>query len=170
MSNLSNPYNPLDKLDNPSILSPSINQSLNSKRDAKIVEMKTNKEIASEILSEWMTPYYPSLVEMGLLSNSEIITRINDKIRKTGWVDDNYSILADLTPYMDHSAEAILKGMFYEVMEEIPDDMIPDLMHSIVRSAYEKGNLSLLGGRLKFNREQLESLKGIMKKHMPLEN
>lgn len=107
---------------------------------------------------------------MGLLSNSEIITRINDKIRKTGWVDDNYSILADLTPYMDHSEEAILKGMFYEVMEEIPDDMIPDLMHSIVRSAYEKGNLSLLGGRLKFNREQLESLKGIMKKHMPLEN
>lgn len=57
-----------------------------------------------------------------------------------------------------------------EVREEIPDDMIPDLMHSIVRSVYEKGNLSLLGGRLKFNREQLESLKGIMKKHMPLEN
>lgn len=57
-----------------------------------------------------------------------------------------------------------------EVREEIPDDMIPDLMHSIVRSAYEKGNLSLLGGRLKFNREQLESLNGIMKKHMPLEN
>ncbi len=52
-----------------------------------------------------------------------------------------------------------------EVMEEIPD-----LMHSIVRSAYENGKLSLLGGRLKFNREQLESLKGIMKKHMPLEN
>lgn len=29
-----------------------------------------------------------------------------------------------------------------EVREEIPDDMIPDLMHSIVRSVYEKGNLS----------------------------
>ena len=132
--------------------------------------MKTNKEIASEILAEWMTPYYQSLIDMGLLTNSDIITRIDNKIKKTGWVDNNYSILADLNPYMDYSAGVIIKGMFYEVMEEIPDDMIPDLMHSIMRSAYEKGNLSLLGGRLKFNREQLEQLKVIMKKHMPLEN
>ena len=132
--------------------------------------MKTNKEIASEILAEWMTPYYQSLIDMGLLNNSAIITRIDNKIKKTGWVDNNYSILVDLHPYMDYSAGVIIKGMFYEVMEEIPDDMIPDLMHSIMRSAYEKGTLSLLGGRLKFNREQLEQLKVIMKKHMPLEN
>ena len=132
--------------------------------------MKTNKEIASEILAEWMTPHYQSLIDMGILNNSDIITRIDNKLKKTGWVDNNYSILEDLHPYMDYSAGVIIKGMFYEVMEEIPDDMIPDLMHSIVRSAYEKGNLSLLGGRLKFNREQLEQLKVIMKKHMPLEN
>ena len=136
----------------------------------KLSSMKTNKEIASEILAEWMTPHYQSLIDMGILNNSDIITRIDNKIKKTGWVDNNYSILEDLHPYMDYSAGVIIKGMFYEVMEEIPDDMIPDLMHSIVRSAYEKGCLSLLGGRLKFNRDQLEHLKVIMKKHMPLEN
>lgn len=132
--------------------------------------MKTNKEIASEILSEWMTPYYQSLIDMGLLSNLDIVTRIDNKIKQTGWVNENYTILADMSPYMDHSSRVILKGMVYEIMEEIPDAMIPDLMHSIVRSAYDKGQLSLLGGRLKFNREQLDQLKVIMKKHMPLEN
>ena len=127
----------------------------------------SNSQILAAVLNKFMQPIIITLAG-AKLQEMPIIAGIENKIKSLGWVNSQWSLLNELTPFTEVVAVNIVGPMLTQYLNNIPEEAIPKLAHSIVDTALDKGELNLLDSFIVFDKEDLIKLKNLLNFNLPL--
>lgn len=128
--------------------------------------MNSNREILAAVLVKWAEPLIGALAS-SKLSSIPFLSNIEAKTRATGWVTAEWSIGAEIAPFIGGVASAVAQPLLNQYLSGVPDDAIPAMAHSVVDTALKKGELSLLEGSIVFDKEDLNGLKRLLNANLP---
>lgn len=128
----------------------------------------TNSQILSAVLNAWLQPIVQQLAGQRL-SSIPLLNGIENKIRSTGWVRPNWSLAAELAPFIQEVSGTLLEPFINSYLSKIPDEAIPSMVHSIVDKAITNGEMSLFDGNIHFDKSDLEELKQLLIYNLPME-
>ncbi len=95
------------------------------------------------------------------------IANIETKIRSTGWVTPQWSLGAELSPYMTGIASGLVAPLLNQYLSNVPDDAVPAVAHNVVDTALANGKMSLLDGNIAFDSQDLQRLKRLLNANLP---
>lgn len=126
----------------------------------------TNKEILTSVLAEWLKPIIPFILQ-NKIGNHPGIVAIENKIKNTGWVGNNWHIVNDIAPLIEGAAYDIISPFIINKLQNVPDELIPQYAHSIVDAAIANNGLSLLDSKFTFEKTDVEELKRYLDVNLP---
>lgn len=129
----------------------------------------SNSTILAAVLNKWMQPLFQQ-VAGNKVSNLPLFAGIENKIRSTGWVSPNWSLMAELSPIMGAITGTVMEPIIASYLANIPDEAIPGMAHALVDQAIENGGLSLFEGKVKFEKSDMEELKKYLNYNLPTVN
>lgn len=121
----------------------------------------SNREILAAILVKWAEPLLSTLAGSTLI-NIPAISSLENKIRSTGWVSTQWSIGSELSPFVGSVVTAVAAPMLSQYLSNVPDEAIPAMAHGIVDKAIANGELSILEGNVRFDKDDLLKLKRLL--------
>lgn len=127
----------------------------------------SNSDILATILNRFAQPIVIQFAQ-AKASTFPMINMIENKVKSWGIVSQNWSIVSELSPMIEPITGSIVKPMIKQYLSNIPDDAIPNIAHSIIDKALADGGLSLMEGRLQFEKEDLIELKKLLDYNLPL--
>lgn len=128
--------------------------------------MARNAEVLGLIINKWAQPLVGTFINE-YMQGLPFVQVIQNKIRSTGWVSPNWSILPELSPLMESVTGNIIAPFVSNYLSQFDDAMLPKLAHSIVDSAIKNGELKLFEGKVVFEGSDLRSLKQLLDLNMP---
>lgn len=129
--------------------------------------MYSNAQILAAVLNKWAQPVISQLA-IGRLDSIPGIQAINNKIRSTGWVSPNWSMIAELSPIIEPVTNRVAQPILGSYFKRLPDEAIPEIAHGVVDAALQQGQLSIMEGRVTFDKSDLEELKKLLDYNLPL--
>lgn len=126
----------------------------------------TNKEILTAVLIEWAKPVIPMLMG-GKLSQMPVLNMFENWIKNMGIAPPNWSVMQDITPIIQGAAYNLITPFILPRMDKVPDEYIPQMAHGIVDSAIQNGGLSLFGGNVTFDLDDMKELKKYLDYNLP---
>lgn len=129
----------------------------------------TNSQILSAVLNKWLQPVVLQLSQAKLAS-FPFIQSIENKIKSTGWVSPNWSVVREFAPMIEPVTNSIVQPMLNRYLSNVPDEAIPAMAHGIIDKAIADGKLELMEGKLVFEKEDLAELKNLLNCNLPLNN
>lgn len=129
--------------------------------------MFTNAQILSSVLTAWLSPLITQ-VGSERLSALPVLNAIQNKIRSSGWVSPNWSLLNELYPIINRAGARIAEPFVASYLSRFSDDQIPNMAHSIVDAALANGSLELFEGRITFDINDLKRLKRLLDLNLPM--
>lgn len=129
--------------------------------------MINNAQKLSAVLTHWIKPVVGHLAS-GQIPAIPFLGLLENKVRSSGWVNPSWSLASELAPVINNASGAILQPLIYRYVSQFPDESLPNIAHSIVDEAIRQGSVSLLEGRLLFEKEDLEELKRLLTYNLPL--
>ena len=130
--------------------------------------MFDNKQKLLAVLNYWAQPVITYFLQNKI--NLPGISLIDNKVRSTGWVSPNWSVMNDLTALATPCSYQLLMMFLYPKIQNVSDDMIPALAHSICDAQIKNGGLSLFEGNVKFSVDDLKELKKLLNINLPNNN
>lgn len=127
----------------------------------------TNSEILASVLNKYIQPVIVQLAQMKM-GSFPLVQAFENKVRSSGWVSPNWSLAKELSPFVEPMTESLVKPMIQHYLNNIPDEAIPNMAHSIVDKAIADGSFSFLEGKLLFEKADLEELKKLLNYNLPL--
>lgn len=127
----------------------------------------SNASILAAVVNKWIQPVLVQLAQ-GRIDSFPVMQAINNKVRSTGWVPPSWSISSELSPFIEPVTKAMVSPILENYMKQVPDSAIPGIAHGIVDKALKNGELSILGGKITFDREDLTELKKLLDYNLPL--
>jgi hypothetical protein len=79
-----------------------------------------------------------------------------------------WSVGNELGPLMSKVAAPVVEPLVAQYLSGIPDEAIPQMVHSIVENAVKQGSLSLFEGKVEFEKEDLEELQTLLRYNLPI--
>jgi hypothetical protein len=128
--------------------------------------MARNAEVLGLIINKWAQPLVGTFINE-YMQGLPFVQVIQNKIRSTGWVSPNWSILPELSPLMESVTGNIIAPFVSNYLSQFDDAMLPKLAHSIVDGAIKNGELKLFEGKVVFEGSDLRSLKQLLDLNMP---
>ncbi len=128
----------------------------------------SNRQKLAAVLNKWVQPALQQIAA-SKISSLPFIESITHKVRSTGWVSPQWSLGAELAPYMGGLSSAIVEPFILSQIGNIPDHTIPQLAHNIVDEAIKHGSLSLFEGNIEFELEDLQELKKLLMYNLPIQ-
>lgn len=128
--------------------------------------MYKNSEILSAVLNKWSQPLIGTFINSHIQS-VPILKGLENKIRATGWVSANWSMMSELSPLMESVTGNIVSPMINKYISQIDDASIPKMAHSIVDNALKNGELRLFEGKIIFEESDLRQLKRLLELNLP---
>lgn len=128
--------------------------------------MATNAQILSAVINKWVQPLLGTFLNANIQS-IPIIQGLQNKVRSTGWVSPNWSLIAELSPIMESITGNIVAPMISKYISQIDDASIPKIAHEIVDNALKNGELALFEGKVIFERSDIEHLKKLLDLNLP---
>lgn len=129
----------------------------------------SNAQILAAVINRWAAPLISSILESNI-SSMPFVANIENKVRSTGWVSQNWSITRELMPLMGNMSSAIVEPILSQYIGNIPDAAIPMVAHTFVDNALKEGKLELMEGRVTFESEDLEMLKRLLNLNLPVKD
>lgn len=129
--------------------------------------MATNRQILAAVLVKWAQPAIGQLAS-GKFASLPFFEAANNKVRSLGWVSPSWSLEAELMPMAGGLVKAVAEPAIASMLDKVPDELIPQMAHGIVDAALEKGSLTLLEGRIEFEKEDMEELKRYLNYNLPV--
>lgn len=128
--------------------------------------MYTNAQILSAVLTTWLQPV---ITEMGVgkLMGIPALAALQNKVRATGWVSPNWSMVSELSPIINKVGGRIVEPIISSYISQYPDRDLPVIAHGIVDAAIEQGRLDIMEGTLSFDMADLQSLKRLLDINLP---
>lgn len=129
--------------------------------------MYTNAQILSAVINKWAQPLVRTLLSsrvqsFGFLQNLEV------KVKSTGWVSPNWTIMQDLAPIMEGITASLISPILNKYLSMIDDASIPRMAHDIVDEALKQGKLSFMDGKVILETEDLIELKQLLNYNLPI--
>ncbi len=129
----------------------------------------SNVEILTAILVKWGEPFI-SYFASHKLSTIPFVGNIETFVRNSGWVSGDWSIGAELSPFVSGIASSLAAPLVGQYLSAIPDKAVPQMAHSIVDTAIEKGEWSMMEGAIVFTKDDLLRLKRLLNANLPVSN
>lgn len=129
--------------------------------------MATNAQILGAIVNKWAQPLIGTFVNQ-YMGGAHWLQAIQNKIRSTGWVSSNWSLIAELSPLMEGVSGSIITPMLTRYLSQVDDVAIPAMAHAIVDKAMESGEIRLFEGKVIFEANDLQQLKRLLELNLPL--
>lgn len=127
----------------------------------------SNSEILAAVLNHFSQPLIKELAGMRL-SQTSGFQMVENVIRKWLPVSPDYSLMNDLSFIFEGATSKTVVPLLSKSLATIPDDMIPNLAHSIVDSALSSGKLDFIEGKIKFTQQDFQDLKNLLNYNLPL--
>lgn len=130
--------------------------------------MFTNAEILTKILLKFIEPAYPKLTS-GFIGQLGWVSNVENALKRIGIVNARWSFAEELSTGLGAlGAEATLKPAIMQYLQKLPDEMIPEMAHSLVDRGLEIGHADLLDGYLRLDKSDLETLKKYLDCNLPV--
>jgi hypothetical protein len=129
--------------------------------------MYTNAQILSAVINKWAQPLIKALLAdkvqaIGFLQNIEA------KVKSTGWVSPNWSLMQDLSPIMEGVTGSLVTPLLSKYLSMVDDASIPKMAHDIVDEALKQGKLNIMEGKIELDTEDLIELKNLLNYNLPI--
>ena len=129
--------------------------------------MYSNAQILAAVLNKWMQPILDTLLS-GRMQSFGFLNSLENKIKSTGWVSGNWSIMKDISPLIEGVSGRIITPVLTQYMSMLDDASIPSLAHDIVDKWLSAGKVELLEGKIVIERSDLQDLKRLLNANMPI--
>ena len=127
--------------------------------------MYTNAQILSAVINKWAQPVIKTFLQ-GKVQSLGFLQNIEAKVKSTGWVSPNWSLMQDLSPIMEGVTGSIVTPVMSKYLSMVDDASIPKMAHDIVDEALKQGKISLIG--FEFETEDLIELKQLLNYNLPI--
>lgn len=127
----------------------------------------SNSDILAAIINKFAQPIVVQFAQ-AKASTLPMVSIIENKVKSWGIVSQNWSMVNELSPMIEPITGSLVKPIIKQYLSQIPDDAIPAMAHGLVDKALENGSLSLMEGRLQFEKEDLIELKKLLDWNLPL--
>lgn len=128
----------------------------------------TNSQILAAVVTHWSRPAISQLAT-SRLCQLPALQQMEQSIIASGIVGSQYHISAEIEPFMQTIASELVQPVLERYLSGVPDQSIPALAHGIVDKAIEQGSLSILDGFVTFEADDLQELKSLLEKNLPLQ-
>lgn len=129
--------------------------------------MYTNAQILSAVINKWAQPVIRTFLQ-GKVQSLGFLQNIEAKVKSTGWVSPNWSLIQDLSPIMEGVTGSIVTPVLSKYLSMVDDASIPKMAHDIVDEALKQGKLSILEGKVELETEDLIELKQLLNNNLPI--
>ena len=96
------------------------------------------------------------------------LAAIQNKIRSTGWVSQNWSMINEFSPIINKVGGMIVEPIITNMVSKYPDSDLPRIAHGIVDAAIENNGLTIFEGNISFDTDDLQKLKRLLDYNMPV--
>ena len=127
----------------------------------------TNAHILASVLTAWSRPAIVQITSTKLESISYIAS-MEQSIKSSGLVGHNYRLSNEIMPFINNSIDIIVTPMIERYVSQIPDSALPALAHSVVETAMQQPEFSLLDGLVTFSQDDMIELKYLLEKNLPI--
>lgn len=129
--------------------------------------MITNAHKLSAVLTTWINPVVQQFAA-GRMYTLPFVQLIENKVKSSGWVSPAWSLASEISPLLNNVSSALVQPMLQRYISQVPDANLPKMAHSIVDEAIRQGQLSIMEGKIVFEKEDLEELKQLLNYNLPL--
>lgn len=129
--------------------------------------MHSNREILGAVLGKWLEPMASGLTQR-FIAGMPIIQAIDAKVKNTGWVTQNWSIVSEVEPLIGNAASAFLAPMIAELLANVSDEAIPGVARATIDGAMRMGELRLFEGKVTFDENDLQRLDRLLELNLPI--
>lgn len=126
-----------------------------------------NSEILAAVLNKFLQPLVQQFAATKM-SSIPFMQIAENKVKSWGIVSPNWSLTNELMPFIEPVTRQALTPMIKSYLSNIPDESIPQMIHSIVDKGLEQGGISLMEGRLQIDNNDLQELKKLLNYNLPL--
>lgn len=127
----------------------------------------SNADKLAAVVARWLSPMADQLVGLKL-SSLPFLANLETKIKATGWVGAEYSIMSDLVPLIRPVIDSMLAPAITSMLAGVPDEAIPQAAHRIADAAVSNGGLSILDGKVSFSASDMAQLKHLLVLNLPV--
>ena len=128
--------------------------------------MYSNAQILAAVVNKWAQPLVKDLIG-GYVGGLPALQMVENKIRSMGWVSPKWSLMGELSPLMETITWNALAPFVAKYLSVFDDATLPAMAHNIVDDAIKRGDLSLLEGKVVFEKADLEELKRLLTLNLP---
>lgn len=128
--------------------------------------MYSNAQILSAVVNKFAQPIIQQFMMMKF-GSMPFIQSIENKVRSTGFVSGNWSLVSELSPMIEPLSGALVQPMLAQYISKIPDEAIPALAHTFVDNLIERGGAELLEGKLVLEKNDMIELKRLLNINLP---
>lgn len=129
--------------------------------------MINNAYKLSAVLTQWINPVVQQFAA-GRMASLPFVQLIENKVKSSGWVSPAWSLASEISPLLNNVSGALVQPLLQRYISSVPDEQLPKMAHRIVDEAIKQGSLSLMEGRVVFEKEDLEELKQLLNYNLPL--
>lgn len=129
--------------------------------------MYTNAQILSAVINKWAQPLIKTILA-GKVQSIGFLQNLESKVKSTGWVSPNWSLMQDLSPIMEGITGSLITPMLSKYLSMVDDASIPKMAHDIVDEALKQGKLSIMEGKVELETEDLIELKNLLNYNLPM--
>lgn len=127
----------------------------------------SNAQILAAVVTEWSRPAVSQLTA-GRLCQLPPLQELQQSIVSTGLVPPSYRLQAEIEPFIVQAAPQLIEPILAQTFSRIPDASIPQLARTMVATAMQQPQFSVLDGLVTFDREDMQELLDLIELNLPL--
>lgn len=127
----------------------------------------SNAQILAAVVTEWSRPAVSQLTASKLCQLPSM-QEVQQQLVASGLVGTGYRLQSELSPFIAQVAPQLIEPMLTQMFSRIPDATIPQVARTVVNTAMQQPNFSVLDGLITFDREDLQELLDLIELNLPL--
>ena len=127
----------------------------------------TNAQILAAVVTEWSRPAVSQLTA-SKLCQMPAMQQFQQSIISTGLVGNGYRLNKEIEPFLVQATPVLVEPLLAQAFSRMPDASIPQLARTVVKTAMQQPNFSILDGLVAFEQEDLQELLDLIELNLPL--
>lgn len=129
--------------------------------------MATNAQIMAAIINKMAQPAV-MLYANEILASNAFVQMLENKVKNMGIVSNQWRIINELAPFGEVVSGAMVVPLLSSLMSGIDDNAIPKLARDFVKTAKEQGQISLLEGKIIFDKHDISEMERLIENNLPM--
>ncbi len=127
----------------------------------------TNAQILAAVVTDWSRPAVSQLTA-SKLCQFQTMRDLQQSIISSGLVGSNYRLQSEIEPFVVQAAPQLIEPALAQAFSRIPDETIPQLARTVVQTALQQPQFSVLDGLVTFDQSDMQELLDLIELNLPL--